>query len=89
MALYEVHDYLAIEIISFLWYKARILALGEGWMRLWQSTGREEMRESVIQHLRSMTNDLQALADTMAAKIPALPPGPEEIKAKHWYQFWK
>jgi hypothetical protein len=49
-----------------------------------------KVRESEIQHLRSMTNDLRSLADTMASKIPALPPGPEEIKKKgKWWQFWK
>jgi hypothetical protein len=47
------------------------------------------VRESEIQHLRSLTNDLRALADSMAAKIPALPPSQEEAKSKHWYQFWK
>jgi len=48
------------------------------------------VRESEIQHLRSMTNDLRSLADTMASKIPALPPGPEEIKEKgKWWQFWR
>jgi hypothetical protein len=48
-----------------------------------------EVRESEIQHLRSMTNDLRALADIMATKIPALPPSQEEAKAKHWWQFWR
>lgn len=47
------------------------------------------VRESEIQHLRSMTNDLRSLADTMASKLPALPPGPEEVKEKGWWQFWK
>jgi hypothetical protein len=47
------------------------------------------VRESEIQHLRSLTNDLRALADNMAAKIPALPPSQEEARAKHWWQFWK
>ena len=48
------------------------------------------VRESEIQHLRSLTNDLRSLADNMAAKIPALPPGPEEIKEKgKWWQFWR
>jgi cell division protein ZapA (FtsZ GTPase activity inhibitor) len=48
-----------------------------------------KVRESEIQHLRSMTNDLRSLADTMASKIPALPPGPEEIKEKgKWWKFW-
>lgn len=49
-----------------------------------------QVRESEIQHLRSMTNDLRSLADTMASKIPALPPGPEEIKEKgKWWRFWR
>lgn len=48
-----------------------------------------KVRESEVLHLRGLTLDLRSLADNMAAKIPALPPGPEEIKAKHWYQFWK
>jgi predicted transcriptional regulator len=47
-----------------------------------------QVRESEIQHLRSMTNDLRALADIMATKIPALPPGQEEAKEKHWWKFW-
>jgi hypothetical protein len=47
------------------------------------------VRESEIQHLRTLTNDLRSLADNMAAKIPALPPGQEEARSKHWYQFWK
>ena len=48
-----------------------------------------QVRESEIQHLRSMTNDLRSLADGLAAKIPALPPGQDEAKAKSWWQFWK
>ena len=48
-----------------------------------------EVRESEIQHLRSMTNDLRALADGLALKIPALPPGQEEARAKHWWTFWR
>jgi hypothetical protein len=48
-----------------------------------------QVRESEIQHLRSMTNDLRSLADGLAAKIPALPPGQEEAMAKSWWQFWK
>jgi hypothetical protein len=48
-----------------------------------------QVRESEIQHLRIMTNDLRALADSMASKIPVLPPGQEEAKAKSWWQFWK
>jgi Ribbon-helix-helix protein, copG family. len=48
-----------------------------------------QVRESEIQHLRNMTNDLRALADNMASKIPALPPGQEEAKAKSWWQFWR
>ena len=48
-----------------------------------------EVRESEIQHLRSMTNDLRALADGLALKIPALPPSQEEARAKSWWKFWK
>ncbi len=48
-----------------------------------------QVRESEIQHLRSMTNDLRALADVMAAKIPALPPSQEEVRAKSWWKFWR
>lgn len=47
------------------------------------------VRESEIQHLRNLTNDLRGLADNLAAKVPALPPSPEEIKSKKWYQLWK
>ena len=46
------------------------------------------VRESEVLHLRSMTNDLRALADGLALKIPALPPGQEEARAKHWWKFW-
>lgn len=48
-----------------------------------------KVQESEILHLRGLTLDLRSLADNMASKIPALPPGEKEIKAKHWYQFWK
>jgi predicted transcriptional regulator len=48
-----------------------------------------EVRESEIQHLRSMTNDLRSLADTMAGKFPALPPSQDEARAKHWWAFWR
>jgi hypothetical protein len=47
------------------------------------------VRESEIQHLRSLTNDLRALIDVTVAKLPALPPGPEEARAKHWWRFWR
>jgi len=47
------------------------------------------VRESEIQHLRSLTNDLRSLADNMATKIPALPPSQEEARAKSWWRFWK
>jgi predicted transcriptional regulator len=49
-----------------------------------------QVRESEIQHLRSMSNDLRSLVDVMAAKLPALPPGPEELKEKgKWWRFWE
>lgn len=48
-----------------------------------------KVQESEILHLRGLTLDLRSLADNMASKIPALPPGEEEIKANHWWQFWK
>ena len=47
------------------------------------------VRESEVLHLRSMTNDLRTLADGLALKIPALPPGQTEAKEKGWWQFWK
>jgi hypothetical protein len=47
------------------------------------------VRESEIQHLRNLTNDLRSLADNMASKIPALPPGQEEARAKSWWRFWR
>ena len=47
------------------------------------------VRESEIQHLRGLTNDLRSLVDITVAKIPALPPSQEEAKSKSWYQFWK
>jgi hypothetical protein len=47
-----------------------------------------QVRESEIQHLRSLTNDLRALVDVTIAKLPALPPGAEEARAKSWWQFW-
>jgi len=49
------------------------------------------IKEGEVMHLRGLTNDLRSLVDVMASKIPALPPGPEEIaaKSKSWYQFWK
>lgn len=47
-----------------------------------------QVRESEIQHLRSMSNDLRALADGLALKIPQLPPSQEEAKKKGWWQFW-
>jgi hypothetical protein len=47
------------------------------------------VRESEIQHLRSLTNDLRALVDTTVAKLPALPPSQEEARAKSWWQFWR
>jgi len=48
-----------------------------------------EVRESEIQHLRTLTNDLRGLADNLAAKVPALPPSQEEARAKSWWKFWK
>jgi len=46
------------------------------------------VRESEIQHLRSLTNDLRSLCDGLALKIPALPPGREEAQAKPWWKLW-
>jgi hypothetical protein len=48
-----------------------------------------QVRESENMHLRSLTNDLRALADSLAVKIPALPPSQEEARAKSWWRFWK
>lgn len=47
------------------------------------------VRESEIQHLRSLTNDLRSLVDVTVAKLPALPPSQEEAKKKGWWQFWR
>jgi hypothetical protein len=48
------------------------------------------IKEGEVMHLRGLTNDLRVLVDVMAAKItPALPPGQEEARAKHWWQFWR
>ena len=47
-----------------------------------------KVRESEIQHLRSMSNDLRALCDGLALKIPALPPGREEAQSKPWWKRW-
>jgi hypothetical protein len=48
------------------------------------------IRESEIQHLRYLTNDLRSLADNLAAKVPMLTgPTEEKPKTKSWWRFWK
>jgi hypothetical protein len=48
-----------------------------------------QVRESEIQHLRAMSNDLRSLVDVAVAKLPALPPSQDEARAKSWWQFWR
>lgn len=49
------------------------------------------IKDSEIQHLRYLTNDLRSLADNLAAKVPMLtgPTSQEEEKKKSWWKFWK
>lgn len=47
-------------------------------------------KDSEIQHLRYLTNDLRSLADNLASKVPMLTgPAIEKPKTKSWWQFWR
>ena len=50
-----------------------------------------QAKDSEILHLRGLTLDLRSLADNLASRMPALPPGQmaqEEAKRSRW-KFWK
>lgn len=48
------------------------------------------IKDSEINHLRYLTNDLRSLADNLAAKVPMLtgPTEEEKEERKHWWHFW-